>query len=144
MLLISHRGNITGPIKEKENSPNYILSAIENNFDVEVDVWYLTFDGFYLGHDYPQVPIGVDFLKNNHLWCHAKNFEAISKMLENNIRCFWHQKDDYTLTSNGIIWTYPNKKTSHNSIIVCEDRDQTIRFSKSNLYGICSDYVGMI
>ena len=28
MILISHRGNISGPIPDQENHPNYILKAI--------------------------------------------------------------------------------------------------------------------
>jgi hypothetical protein len=40
MYLIAHRGNINGPNKEHENSPGYILNAIELGYDVEVDIWY--------------------------------------------------------------------------------------------------------
>jgi hypothetical protein len=40
MYLISHRGNINGIQKSKENDPNYINKAIESGFDVEVDVRY--------------------------------------------------------------------------------------------------------
>ena len=30
----------------------------------------------------------------------------MSKM---NCHYFWHQEDDYTITSKGIIWAYPGK-----------------------------------
>ena len=40
MILISHRGNIDGVNKLKENKINYINEAIKNGFDVEIDVWY--------------------------------------------------------------------------------------------------------
>ena len=65
-------------------------------------------------------------------------------MLKNNIRCFWHEGDDFTLTSNNVIWTYPNKEVTDRSIIVCKTLDETIEYSKMNIYGICSDYVGDI
>ncbi len=35
MRIISHRGNIEGPIPEKENCPEYINSALAQGFDVE-------------------------------------------------------------------------------------------------------------
>ena len=40
MRIISHRGNLDGSNSSLENSPNYILRAIELGFDVEVDLWY--------------------------------------------------------------------------------------------------------
>ena len=38
-LYISHRGNLTGPIPEKENTVDYINDAIHQGFDVEIDIW---------------------------------------------------------------------------------------------------------
>ena len=40
MVLISHRGNINGPILEMENKPDYIDKAINLGYEVEIDVWY--------------------------------------------------------------------------------------------------------
>ena len=31
---------------------------------------------------------------------------------------FWHQNDDYTITSKGYIWAYPGKKLNKNAIYV--------------------------
>ena len=39
MILISHRGNITGPNKEMENKPEYIEKTLKMGYDVEIDVW---------------------------------------------------------------------------------------------------------
>ena len=47
MKLISHRGNINGPNKTEENSPEHILNAINNGYDVEIDVWFID-DKWYL------------------------------------------------------------------------------------------------
>ena len=55
------------------------------------------------------------------------------------IHCFWHQKDDVTLTSRGFIWTYPNKKTYNKSIIVINKFIKKQELPKC--MGICSDYV---
>ena len=38
MYFISHRGNINGIQKERENDPLYINEAINKGYDVEVDV----------------------------------------------------------------------------------------------------------
>lgn len=140
MILISHRGNTTGP-DSQENSPDFILSAIDKGFDVEIDVWEMP-NGIYLGHDSPKYLINLDFLSSKHLWCHAKNLSALNLMVKENIKCFWHQEDDYTLTSSGHIWTYPLKEVTKNSIIVCKSLEDTKKYANKNIYGICSDYVG--
>jgi hypothetical protein len=118
MILISHRGNLDGRLKNVENSPDYITFALNQGYDVEIDIWYVDFK-FYLGHDEPLYKIEEKFLENKNLWCHAKNEEALFKMLQNQkIHCFWHQSDDYTLTSKGIPWVYPGKKVSEKGIWV--------------------------
>ena len=38
MILISHRGNISGVRSENENNPNYINAALKLGYEVEVDV----------------------------------------------------------------------------------------------------------
>jgi hypothetical protein len=38
MILISHRGNISGRISDLENKPEYIESTLRLGFDVEVDL----------------------------------------------------------------------------------------------------------
>jgi hypothetical protein len=60
-------------------------------------------------------------------------------MLKQNINCFWHQEDDFTLTSSGFIWTYPNKNVLDNSIIV--DNDPKWKEKNYKCYGVCSDYI---
>ena len=41
MILISHRGNLNGPNEDRENSPYYIMEAIDDGYDVEVDLWWV-------------------------------------------------------------------------------------------------------
>ena len=76
MYLISHRGNINGIQKERENDPLYINEAINKGYDVEVDVRFEN-NRFFLGHDKNQFEIIKDFLKNKKIWCHAKTSEAL-------------------------------------------------------------------
>tara|TARA_R110002020_G_scaffold174030_3_gene365035 strand:+ start:425 stop:871 length:447 start_codon:yes stop_codon:yes gene_type:complete len=137
MIYISHRGNLYGKIEESENNPIYIDKALEEGFDVEIDVWYKD-DKLYLGHDSPIYEIKLKYLKNKKLWCHAKNVEALNLMLDNDIHCFWHQEDDVTLTSTGIIWTYPGKQLTSKSICVLPEKNNEI---PKKCLGICSDYI---
>jgi len=61
MIKIAHRGNTRGPKPELENSPEYISKAIEDGFEVEIDIWFQDGEGFFLGHDYPKYKIDEDF-----------------------------------------------------------------------------------
>jgi hypothetical protein len=141
MKLISHRGNTDGPIPNLENNPEYILESLNLGFDVEVDVWYVN-NNFYLGHDEAKYLIDEKFLENNRLWCHAKNIDSLYKMLNNDkIHCFWHQKDDFTITSRGFIWTHPNKELTSNSICVLPEIQKKFNSTEKIFFGICSDYI---
>jgi hypothetical protein len=143
MKLIAHRGNIRGRNPERENSPDYIKEALTAGYDAEIDVWYIN-NGFCLGHDESMHEVDIEFLKTPGLWCHAKSLEALEKMLENNVHCFWHQTDDFTITSHGYIWTYPGKPAGEKSVIVCHSADETQVTALQNIAGVCSDYVGNI
>ena len=140
MILISHRGNLNGPQPENENRPDYIEKALLN-YNVEIDIFFYK-NELWLGHDNPQYKIkNLNWLENNKLWCHAKNLEALDKMLKYpKIHCFWHQNDDYTITSKGYIWAYPGKKLNKNAIYVlpewCKKFDTTLKYC-----GVCSDYM---
>ncbi len=143
LILISHRGNISGPLEAFENSPQYVLKAIDLGYDVEIDVWNLG-DKWYLGHDSPQYLVDLEFLENPKLWCHAKNIDALSRMISNkNIRCFWHQEDDVTLTSDNYLWTYPGKIQGTKSICVMPEKFNIKISDKiiSTCAGICSDFI---
>lgn len=120
MIKIAHRGNFNGPSK-KENAPEQIQLALDLGYHVEVDVWFDRGD-FYLGHDAPQYRVDSDFLKNERLVCHAKNFVALLKMITNpSIHCFWHEKDFCTLTSKGWVWKYPEVYFEGALIGICSD-----------------------
>jgi len=141
MKLICHRANFDSIDYENENNPNKINYCLNLGYDVEIDVWKIK-EKFYLGHDEPKFPITQDYLINNKFWCHAKNLDALYEMLKiKNINCFWHQEDNFTITSNGYIWTYPNKELTNNSIAVLPERSQYDTNTLKRCYGICSDNV---
>jgi hypothetical protein len=141
MIKISHRGNIKGPHKEYENNPIYVSESLKLGYDVEIDVWLLE-GGLFLGHDIAEYKIDFNFLQNTKLWCHCKNIEALHFLLHNNIRCFFHDSDKATLTSDGYIWTYPGNKLTDRSICVMPEKDNW-NLSK-NIAGVCSDFVSDI
>lgn len=148
MILISHRGNLTGSQPEKENQPDYIQNVIgKTDFHVEVDVWCFV-NKLWLGHDRPIYPISLEFFNRNkfRFWIHCKNLSALNYFLSlkvnnsNLYNFFFHKTDNYTLTSNNFIWTYPKNPVVSRSILVVDGaHHQNIK--KFECYGICSDYI---
>ena len=144
MKIIAHRGITDGPYKEKENKLFQIYNAIWEGFDVEVDVWCIDGD-LYFGHDAPEYRVPEKTIVDiaEQAWFHCKNFEAVNYFTDTELNYFWHQNDDFTLTSDGHIWTTPGKNLGPKSIFVLpevldpESRDKLIAL---NPYGICTDY----
>ena len=136
MIIISHRANLFGPDPDNENRPEQVVKVLNMGYDVEIDVW-LTDQGWFLGHDNPQYKIEQDFLYIDRLWCHAQNLAALQELALMNVVSFWHQEDDFTLTTNNFIWTYPNEPLVYSSICVLPEKSNK-DFSKCA--GICTDY----
>lgn len=140
-MLISHRGNLMGPNPEKENTQNYIQEALNNGYDVEIDIWVVD-NKIYLGHDKPLHLIEELwlYLHRENLWLHCKNVDAIN-FFNNKLKSFnyfWHENDTITLTSKNYIWAYPGKQPIKNSIAVMPE---IYNDNISECKGICSDYI---
>lgn len=151
MRLIAHRGNINGPDPINENKPSQIENAILNGFDVEIDIRFNPSENkFFLGHDEPQYEIDWKWLieREPFLWVHCKDINSLYELSQVNMNYFWHQNDDFTLTSKGIIWTYPGKQITKNSVIVMPELNtnihELINLKSLECYGICSDYIGTL
>jgi len=150
MKFIAHRGNLNGPNSDKENKPSYIQKALESGFDVEIDVWYCN-KHWYLGHDKPTYKITFKWLFNRHhqLWIHCKHLDALHKLTRrdgkniwnHNLNYFWHQNDDFTLTSKSQIWTFPRQPLTEFSVCVCPEKFNGPKEQLNKCYGICSDYI---
>lgn len=137
MILISHRGNIDGRNPQLENGEGYCQAAIDAGYNVEIDVW--VYDGiFWTGHARPQYRVDTDFFLKEEVWCHAKDIEALKRLLELGAHCFFHQNDNVTLTSKGYIWTNPTQPLTEKSICVLPEL-QTIDIK--GCAGVCSDYI---
>lgn len=149
MIQIAHRGLFKGENPQLENKPIQIDFALNTGFECEIDLW-VNNNNFFLGHDEPVHKIDQDWLsrRSSKLWIHCKNLEALNIMLSqyNNFNFFWHQEDDYTLTSKGVIWVYPKKRFNENCVIVILEYSELLKIvtEKSIIpLGICSKFIGL-
>ena len=95
MIWISHRGNVSGKNIDRENTVSFIEEAIEQGFDVEIDICKWDGSKFYLGHDVPAESIDVKWLKSRPLWVHAKDHLVLHELVKKNIHC---TKSEFKLT----------------------------------------------
>ena len=139
MILISHRGNLNGPNEDRENSPYYIMEAIDEGYDVEVDLWWVN-GRVYLGHDEPQYEVSDEWLgeRIDKLWVHCKNVDSLNWNRNTSLHYFWHEQDTLTLTSKNYMWVYPGKQPIIGSIAVMPE---THNDDISNCLGVCSDFI---
>ena len=139
MIQIAHRGNFKGVNKERENTIPYLKEAISAGYDVEVDVWFI--DGkFFLGHDGPEHQATLKELLElgDHAWFHAKNYGALVELLSFDMHVFFHDRDEYTLTSRGIIWAYSGKFVNGFAIACMPEMTRGFVVPDDAL-GVCSD-----
>lgn len=151
MRVISHRGNLNGREKSKENIFSRIKLVNQLGIDVEIDVTYK--DGkLYLGHDYAQEEFAnLHKLSSNEsasIYIHVKDIRAYETVLKytriyDNVHTFLHQNDPSVLVSNGCLWTYPDKPVVASSILVLDETngpDLIVHNKNYGIYGICTDY----
>ena len=137
MILIAHRGNISGPNPELENTMPYLLAAKEQGYHVELDIWAID-HRIYLGHDRPTTEVTMSDIELLGVagWFHAKNISALL-LLKNKFNTFFHDQDAMTLTSYGFIW-------SHNGIenpggVICMPNLQTEQHLLRGPLAVCHD-----
>jgi hypothetical protein len=149
-VFIAHRGNTHGPDSSTENLPSNIDELYRHGQadGAEIDVWVMDNGDMMLGHDYPQHAISEGWLteKKSFLWCHAKNIAALNILSVMEMRVFSHDKDCAVLTSDGYIWTYPDKENelTHMSIAVMPERTHWAEDDLKLCAGICSDYISFM
>lgn len=151
MKLISHRGNIDNVLPHRENTHEYIQEAIDAGYDVEIDVRCMSDNRLYLGHDNPDHEVTLQWLRDrkDRLWVHTKNFDALSYLIDTDLRIFYHQHEDHTIIHNcNLIWSHRLVEANQKSIIPLislEDvKESGDEWMEQDVYGICSDYVGLL
>ena len=140
MIKIAHRGNLYGKNPSRENDPIYIMDAVDKGYHVEVDVRSYK-NNLYFGHDEPTYRVNWNILTLPEVICHAKDHKALEMLrADPRIHCFWHQDDDYTITSEGWLWVYPKKDLIQDSVCVLPE----LGFSGDILdcKAVCSDHAG--
>lgn len=153
MRLISHRGNIDGANDKFENSIVQIEKVINSfELDCEIDLRVIG-DRLFLGHDHAQEEIELEWLLqySNYLWIHCKNIDALHFLssFQNRLNYFWHNGDDYTLTSQGHIWSYPGKKLTSLCVMVLPERftkidEFFVKFENGVPFAVCTDHPSAI
>lgn len=136
MIIISHRGNLTGPNPETENTWGQIIKAMDAGFYVEVDVWGIK-NQLWLGHSEPKELIPIAY-SHHRLIYHCKNIHAAEICEEIQAHYFMHEVDRRVLTSDGYLWTYTGFTVSKSSIACLPEKDPDWDISKAG--GICTDY----
>jgi hypothetical protein len=143
MKFYAHRGNISGPKSELENTRAYIDEAFRNGFDVEIDVRYIN-GKYYLGHDKPQEEITKQFLEDSRLLVHAKTIETFQKLLKYpTIHSFYQDLDHVCLTSkNKVLYhedaKFPSKYSNDEIVVDLNGKLAGINF---DAYGVVSHWV---
>jgi hypothetical protein len=142
MKIISHRGNLNGPLVDRENDPLYIDEAIALGFDVEVDVRLID-DKVYLGHDDPDHEVSLSWLfeRRYNLWIHCKNLEA-AYGLSGHLRCFCSESDPFCFITQGFLWlndvTIEPKINTVVPLLGIDDIKDYNFMGKP--WGVCTDY----
>jgi len=143
IIFISHRGNLEGPNPAWENSTGYIDRAISKGYDVEIDLRSRG-NSLWLGHDFPEYKISMDWLKDRkeNLWIHVKDYGALVAIVDSKLRYFCHEKDTYTLTSNGYVWSHDlTNKMNDRCIVPLLSSKQVASYNQRDFYAVCSDYI---
>ena len=92
-----------------------------------------------LGHDQPQYDIDYEFLRQDGIWCHAKNMTSFYNMSKDkDIHCFSHDQDEVALTTKGYFWSVWGNQLTKKSICVMPPQNEEL---PSYIAGVCSDYV---
>ena len=155
MILISHRGNLSGINPQRENDPKYIQEALDKGFYVEIDIISKS-DGFYFGHELggPSYPIDWKFLVDNNkkLLIHCKDLESLVAMRENlsGANLFFHDREDYVMSSKGWIIAHSRigeflscskEKDVEKTILMRPEKHGLGKNLVEHCMGVCSDII---
>ena len=145
MKIISHRGFSDGIDKSIENKPSEIESRIREGFDVEIDLWVIN-SRLWLGHNEGVYKVDIEWLLeySNFLWIHCKSSESLNFLSNGHfqeLNYFFHDTDQYTITSKGFIWCYPGTDVVNNSVYLFPEKFSisSYKLKRHNL-SICTDF----
>lgn len=150
MLIISHRGNVNGPVSQCER--DHVENALLSGFDVEVDVrsnmWRL-----YVGHDEALYELPREWVRTDiasRLWFHAKDRRCHDALALVGHRVFMHEDEPYgSVVPDGLAWIHPRsnnieippKIVAYSVLLDIEGHPRVDRSKLSTLpYAVCTDW----
>jgi hypothetical protein len=147
MFKIAHRGNLSYSCKQEENNPTLVDAALNKSYHAEIDLWLMSGENLFLGHDSALYPITLNWLltRKEKLWIHCKERQALIFLAKSRYRFnyFWHSNDEYTLTSFGYIWAFPSKAIIPSTVNVLPEKFDSNwhLLDWSTAFGVCSDEI---
>ena len=141
MEIISHRGNLTGPSPELENTVASVEMAA-NFFKVEIDIRKLNGE-YFLGHDEPERKVSLQWLNyyRDKLFLHCKNADAYECDRLQDFHRFMHENEDTVTCSRGNVLKHPNFKPLPNSYnMMPENSEQETLQTVLKSSAVCTDY----
>lgn len=143
MIFISNRGNINGINQTRENNPEYVQEAMDRGFFVMVDVWLVQNKQLTLGNVKPKYVTDLNFLQNPQIIARACSPATLTYLLDNNVHCFYCDRSNYTLTSNGYVWTWPGSPVIPRSIVFMPEWfvGDVRKSATFNCTGVCSNFI---
>lgn len=145
MRWIAHRGNTEGPIPERENTPDYLVKALERGYDIEVDVW-MGPCGLLCGHERDgAVSVSTDFLRRQNAWVHCKDvasFMCLSRYPD--VNCFMQDAEPAVLTSRGFVWLHSSYDGIPDGRCVLTQLNHQGFPAQFQPYAVCTDWVGTL
>jgi hypothetical protein len=145
MKLISNAGNLFG-LTDNANKPEHIEAAINQGFDVKVDLW-LKDKKLYLGDFEPEYKLEIDFLEKHHhkLWLHCHDLDIIEKFhdldpMGTNLNYFYLTCENLVRTSKwyNIMW---NAKPIKGCVFMNPERYSEYEFSQC--FGLISNSIAI-
>ena len=99
----------------------------------------------YISESKTAIGEDVHYIRGPATQVHAKDIPALFTFSQQvmGLRAFWHQEDRYTITTNGLLWTYPGAILTPRSICVMPERvsEAYAEEDLKNCAGICSDFI---
>lgn len=125
MFWISHRGNIYGKEEDKENSPEYIRGALEQGYDVAIDVWFHN-GSWMTGTEGPRYVLDEALQHHERVWFHPMDQTSHRELLDKGHKMYSPGEDKST-----VYLPEKNLSKQHQS-----KKDMAVYNS------ICSNYIG--
>lgn len=142
MIRIANRGNYNGINSQRENTVSYIEEAIAAGYDVKVDAWLID-TTWHLGSDFPKEIVDLSFFERPCVWTHAMNLIGYVSLYNNpKAHTFWHNKDEFAITSKGIKWARTHILTYDGVLALPEYNDyhtNLLRMEQIDPLGVCSN-----